>query len=171
MNYEEYMRSVLGYNQIPNNMYTNSYDDYYFDTQYLNTNNITVNTDLIESMYPEIYRIIYPMICKVCTQNSQMEITRDLVDSMTEEVYSNVEGEERQSPVNEVVRPVLKNGDVRNPNAKEQEFRGETRQRNFLMRDLIRILILRELLRRRQMRPPMPPLRPQRIPRQPFRPF
>ena len=175
MDYEEYMRSVLGYNQIPNNMYTNSYDDYYFDTQYLNNRNTTantnLNTDLIESMYPEIYRIIYPMVCKVCTQNSQMEITRDLVDSMTEEVYSNVEGEERQSQINEAVRPVLKNGDVRNPNAKEQEFRGETRQRNFLMRDLIRILILRELLRRRPMRPPMPPPRPPRPPMPPFRPF
>lgn len=175
MDYEEYMRSVLGYNQIPNNMYTNSYDDYYFDTQYLNNRNTTaktnVNTDLIESMYPEIYRIIYPMVCKVCTQNSQMEITRDLVDSMTEEVYSNVEGEERQSSINEAVRPVLKNGDVRNPNAKEQEFRGETRQRNFLMRDLIRILILRELLKRRPMRPPMPPPRPPRPPMPPFRPF
>ena len=97
------------------------------------------------------------------------EITRELVDSMTEEIYLNVEPEERQSTIS-TARPILKNGDVRNPNAKEPEVRNETRQRNFLLRDLIRILILRELLRRRQ-RPPMPPMRPPRPPMPPMRPY
>lgn len=173
MDYEEYMRSVLGYNQIPNNIYTNSiYDNYYYDTDYLNNRNSNANEEMIESLYPDIYRVIYPMVCKVCNQNSQREVTRDLVDRMTDEIYSNIEPEDRQSSiVNQ--RPILKNGDVRNPNAREPEVRSETRQNNFLMRDLIRILILRELLRRRPpMRPPMPPPgRPPRPPMPPFRPF
>lgn len=173
MDYEEYMRSVLGYNQIPNNIYTNSiYDNYYYDTDYLNNRNSNANEEMIESLYPDIYRVIYPMVCKVCNQNSQREVTRDLVDRMTNEIYSNIEPEDRQSSiVNQ--RPILKNGDVRNPNAREPEVRSETRQNNFLMRDLIRILILRELLRRRPpMRPPMPsPGRPPRPPMPPFRPF
>lgn len=173
MDYEEYMRSVLGYNQIPNNIYTNSiYDNYYYDTDYLNNRNSNANEEMIESLYPDIYRVIYPMVCKVCNQNSQREVTRDLVDRMTDEIYSNIEPEDRQSSiVNQ--RPILKNGDVRNPNAREPEVRSETRQNNFLMRDLIRILILRELLRRRPpMRPPMPsPGRPPRPPMPPFRPF
>ncbi len=29
MDYEEYMKSVLGYSQIPNNIYNNTYDNYY----------------------------------------------------------------------------------------------------------------------------------------------
>ena len=144
--------------------------------------NNKVNTELLDTMYPEIYRIVYPMVCKVCMQNSQREITRELIDSMTEEVYTNIEPEERQSPSNTTSRPILKNGDVRNPNAKEPETRSETRQSNFLLRDLIRILILRELIRRRRPdhgpgpmpprppRPPMPPRQP-RPPQPPWRPY
>lgn len=174
MDYEEYMRSVLGYNQMPNNLYTTNYDDYYYDMSYLNNNNNT-NTELIESMYPEIYRIVYPMVCKICNQNSNREITRELVDNMTEEIYVNIEAEDTRSATSTVARPVLKNGDVRNPNAKEPEVRGENRQRNFLLRDLIRILILRELLNRPnrpgQMPGPMPPPRPPRPPRPPQMPY
>lgn len=172
MDYEEYMRSVLGYNQTPNNIYTNTYDDYYYDMQYLNnSNNISsnVNTEILDTMYPEIYRIVYPMVCKICTQNSQREITRELIDSMTEEIYLNIEPEERQETLNTTARTVLKNGDVRNPNSKEPETRNETRQRNFLLRDLIRILILRELGRTNRPRP-MPPPHPPRLPRQPMQP-
>ena len=169
MDYEEYMRNVLGYNQIPNNIYTNSYDDYYYETQYQN-NFSNVSNEMIESMYPEIYRIVYPMVCKVCTQNSQREITRDLVDRMTEEIYSNVEPDDRITNPVMNTRTVLKNGDVRNPNAKEPETRSETRQSNFLLRDLIRILILRELGRPNRPGPnPMPP-RPPRPPRPPMQP-
>lgn len=172
MDYEEYMRSVLGYNQVPNNIYANSpYDNYYFDTQYINNRNNNSNDEIIESLYPEIYRIVYPMVCKACTQNSQREITRDLIDSMTDEIYYNLEPDERQTMLSNQARTVLKNGDVRNPNAKEPETRGDTRQRNMFLPDLIRILILREFLRRRPNRPPMPPTRPPRPFPPPYRPY
>ena len=177
MDYEEYMRNVLGYNKIPNNIYTNTYDNYYYDVDYTNNSNNantvnTVNTEVLESMYPEIYRIIYPMVCKSCRQNSNSQITNDLVEKMTEEIYLNVEPEERQNIGAQPIRTVLKNGDVRNPNSKEPETRGETRQiQNSLLRDLIRILILREfggINRPRPFppqRPPMPPPpRPNMIP-------
>lgn len=120
MGYEEYMRSVLGYNQMPGSMDASMYDDYYYDMDYLD-NRDTANTEMLDTMYPEIYRVVYPMVCKICIQNSQREVTKELVDSMTEEIYSNVEPEERQSPISTSSRPVLKNGDVRNPNAKEPE--------------------------------------------------
>mgnify|MGYP004515943237 FL=1 len=174
MDYEEYMRSVLGYNQIPNNIYTGSsptYDNYYYDTSYLNSRNYNnVNDDEIENLYPDIYRIIYPMVCKSCSQNSGRDITRDLVDTMTDDIYYNIEPDERQPSAN-TARPVLKNGDVRNPNAREPETRGETRQGNPVLKDLIRILVLRELLRRRPNRPLVPPHRPPRPPMPPFRPY
>lgn len=172
MDYEEYMRSVLGYSQIPNNIYTNSYDNYYYDTNYINNQNRNTSTEIIETMYPDIYRIVYPMVCRVCTQNSQREITMDLINSMTDEVFMNVEPVERPNQNVNAQRPILKNGDVRNPNAKEPELRGETRQQNFMLRDLIQILILRELLRRRNQRPPMPPPpRPPRPMQPPWRPY
>ena len=79
-----------------------------------------------------------------------------------------MDGINRQETVAASARTVLKNGDVRNPNAKEPETRSDTRQRNFLLRDLIRILILRELGRPNRPGPnPMPPPRPPRPPMPP----
>ncbi len=161
MEYEEYMRNVLGYNQIPNNMYVNTYDNYYYDTQYSNSN--SVNNEIIEAMYPEIYRIIYPMIKKICMQNGQRDISRNMVESMTEEIYNNMEQDDLPAQNLNNQRTVLKNGDVRNPNVKEPETRGEVRQGNFLLKDLIKILILRELGNKTQWRPQRP-VRPPYMP-------
>lgn len=165
-NYEEYMRSVLGYSPM-GNIYTDTYDsrnDYYYD---MPDNILNKNLDMY---YPDIYKIVYPMVCKICNQNMNREITEDVIESMTDEIYRNVEdvGTELSVQSNRV-QTQLKNGDVRNPNAKEPEVR-ETRQRNFLLRDLIRILILRELSRtnRPPFRPPVRPPRPPRPPRTPW---
>lgn len=149
-NYEDYMRAVLGYaNNEPN--YT--YDDYYprmEQPQYNET----------EDLYPEIYRIVNPVVENVCSRNRNKNITEELVRAMTEEVYSNVEGNSALQ-VDVQVKTELKNGDVRNPNVKKPE----TRQKNFLLNDLIRILILKNLLRPR---PPVRPPFPGPGPRPPF---
>ncbi len=171
-NYEDYMRSVLGYQT--GNIYANTYNprnEYYYDMPMMTTDYAMPETDEFSELYPEIYKLIYPMVCKVCNQNMNREVTKDLVDRMTDEIYVNFESEDRQSQNN--MRTPLKNGDVRNPNAKEPEIRQETRQGNFLLRDLIRILILRELLRRRRPnRPPFPqPGRPPRPPMGPGNPW
>ena len=154
-NYEDYMRSILGYNT--GNIYANTYNprnDYYFDMPMMGTDYIMTEADEYSDLYPDIYKLIYPMVCKVCSDNGYREITKDLIDKMTEEIYLNFEAEDRQS---QSLRTPLKNGDVRNPNAKEPETRQETRQSNFLLKDLIKILILREMLQRRPNRPPFPP--------------
>ena len=164
--YDDYMRSVLGY-QTGNNIYANTYsprNDYYYDMPTMMTSTYNTNdTERLNEFYPQIYKLIYPMVCKVCSQNANREITKELVDRMTDEIYINFESDDRQT---QPVRQPLKNGDVRNPNAKEPEVRQENRQNNFLLRDLIRILILRELLKPGNRppfgpgsggRPPMPP--------------
>ena len=155
-NYEDYMRSVLGYNT--GNIYANTYNprnDFYYDMSNMDADYIMPEENDYSDLYPEIYKLMYPMVCKVCTDNSYREITKDLLEKMTDEIYLNFEAEDRQ-PQN--MRTPLKNGDVRNPNAKEPETRQETRQGNYLLRDLIRILILREMSRRRRPnRPPFPP--------------
>lgn len=158
-NYEEYMRSVLGYSPSPyserNYTYTDSQEDMYSYTDEMPI--MQQQTQDLTAFYPEIYKIIYPMVCKVCNININRELTKELLEQMTDEIYKNVEPEEecpRKEP------EPLKNGDVRNPNAKEPEMsQSETRQTNFLLRDLIRILILREFGRpgRPPMRPPFPP--------------
>lgn len=151
-NYEDYMRSVLGYG---NNELNYTYDDYYPRVEEINNNEL-------ENLYPDVYRIVNPTVEAVCNKNRGSEITEDLLRSMIDEVYTTVE-KNPSLPVEISVKTELKNGDVRNPNAKE------TRQRNFLLNDLIRILILRNLIGNRPpVRPPMRP--PYPGPRPPMRP-
>ena len=85
-NYEEYMRSVLGYSPYVdrNYTYTNSQEDMY--NNYMNmseTPNMQPTQNLTE-FYPEIYKIIYPMVCKACNVNSNREVTKDLLEQIKE---------------------------------------------------------------------------------------
>ncbi|MBO4815862.1 MAG: hypothetical protein J5507_02825 [Clostridia bacterium] len=163
-NYEEYMRNVLGYSPYVQNNYTYSEPEDMYNYEEM-TEEIT-NIQDVTPFYPEIYKIVYPMVCKVCNINLNRELTKELLEQMTDEIYNNVEPQETTEQ-----RVPLKNGDVRNPNSKDPEpVLKETRQTNFLLRDLIRILLLREWGRptrppfRPPMgpggRPPMPPPRP-----------
>ena len=91
-------------------------------------------------------------------ENDDEAITGLELEQMTDEIYRNVEPEDQQ--IGQRAEVQLKNGDVINPNAKEPEQQTrETRQNNFLLRDLIRILLLREWGRpnRPPVRPPFPP--------------
>ena len=151
--YEDYMRSILGYQN--GNIYANTYNpnnEYYYNTMntmndmqsdYLEKNRES-DPERINKLYPEVYKLLYPMVCKACNLNSNREITNDLVDSMTEEIYLNFESDDKLKVNMTRNLPPLKNGDVRNPNAKEPETRGENRQNNSLLKDLIKILVLRE---------------------------
>lgn len=151
--YEEYMRSVLGYQPVDyNNTYDMGYDRFEMPDMTAMNN---MQMQELENCYPDIYRIVYPMVQKACSQNTR-PITRKLIDSMTDEVYFAVEDKE-----------MLENRDKKD----EKEIKStEDRQiiRNQGLNDLIRILILRELLGRPgfpggrppRPRPPRPPMRP-----------
>ena len=101
--YEDYMRSVLGYQ--PMNNYQNTYDMNYdnLDMSTIPTSatvptmanmqtipsmsamsNIQIQE--LENCYPDIYRIIYPMIQRTCERNTRA-ITKEAIDSMTDEIY------------------------------------------------------------------------------------
>lgn len=141
--YEEYMRSVLGYQ--PMNTYDMSYDNWGMPSMTA-MNNIQIQE--LENCYPDIYRIVYPMIQKACSQNTRL-VTRELIDSMTDEIYFAIEDKE-----------MLENRD-------KEETEDRQIRRNTNLNDLIRILILRELLgrpgfsegREPQPRPHRPPMR------------
>ena len=156
--YEDYMRNVLGYSPyVTRNEYTYQEPEDMYNYNDM-TEEITSMQD-ITPFYPEIYKIVYPMVCKVCNIHLHQELTKDLLEQMIDEIYRNVEPENENSNTTQL-RTQLKNGDVRNPNSKDPEPKiKETRQTNFLLRDLIRILLLREWERpgRPPIRPPMPP--------------
>lgn len=171
-NYEDYMRSVLGYVPNTTNTYYNNSPNTYMPEQV---------SDAIEEKaewYPEIYNIVYPMVRKACEENQNSDLTEDLIENMTNIIYTNIEVGDVDVSGNQsqTIQPELRNGDVINPRAKlqpQRETRGP-RHNNPILRDLIRILILREFFDRRQYghhfpgRPgPRPPFRPGMPPQRP----
>lgn len=128
--YEDYMQTVLGYSYGP---------DTYREVETYNTMQLNPNMQELNKLYPEIYRVVYPVVQKACSRRNMSNVTDKMLSEIVDEVYSVIEPgddivEQRELP--------LKNGDVKNPRAKD------TRQRrnNPLLMDLIRILVLRELL-------------------------
>lgn len=91
--YDDYIRSILGYPSMK------SFDDSYEDYRNQNMNmsyNINSNMSMdfmnntsdmdLESCYPEIYKIVYPMVCKKC-DSVRMPVTNDDIQNMTDEIY------------------------------------------------------------------------------------
>ena len=147
--YEEYMANVLGYNMRPQNTYPN------VENMYQMQQEEHYEDMSLEALYPETYRMIYPMVQKVCMRATGV-INEELISNMTNEVYNAmVERETRQSS-----KELQKNSsEIRSGSSQSVRKVEETRQNNFMLRDLIRILIIRELLRRRR-RPGRPQMRP-----------
>lgn len=144
-NYEEYMQNVLGYNIRPQNTYQMPENIYE-----MQRGSSYENMDL-ENLYPDIYRMIQPMVQKVCMRATGV-INEEMIRSMTDEVYNAMTEETRE------VKDVKKSSnEVRTNISQNVRKVEEPRQNNFLLRDLIRILIIKELLRRRPGRPPMRP--------------
>ena len=165
--YEEYMRNSLGYNQMPS-MNMNQMNP--MAEMYESEGNFTCDQTSVDDMYPEIYRIVYPMICKACMSVNE-NVTEDLVSRITNEVYTNVEhtevAQENRSAATNISTQTnknLKNDSLNNrttSSSSVSNVRQETRQRNPLLRDLIRILVLRELIGNPgRSRPQRPPFRP-----------
>ena len=78
-NYEDYMCQVLGYPINDPNIYE-TYD----------YRNDQMSQDTYSEYYPDIYRLVYPMVCKVCETNTR-PITKELIEKMTDEVYMAIE--------------------------------------------------------------------------------
>lgn len=158
-NYDEYFKGITNY---PPDMYNNTYGvdnycypDYFsridyamngYNRNYMNNNQMRNQNQNFENLYPEIYKIVYPMVIKICNSNTRA-LTGDLIDEMTDTIYKNIESEDFF--VNDTKTAEVKKGDVRNPNVKSTvaEVKEDRQQRpNPMLKDLIRILILRELL-------------------------
>ena len=84
---EDYIRSIIGYSDMPNNnTFSNNYNDTY-QYNYPNQNNRNIE---LESLYPETYKIIYPMVKKACEGNMRAN-SREEIERMTDEIYSAIE--------------------------------------------------------------------------------
>lgn len=189
--YDDYIRSILGY--PPMRSYEDNIQDYrnqnmnYNMTSNMNTNYMSATSDTdLESCYPEIYKIVYPMVCKKC-DSVQMPVTNDDIQNMTDEIYYALEARNdvkiNINLTNEIKGTSTINTNMTRATDKKPEVRisekssenRETRQINRGLRDLIQILLIRELLRRFRRKPGMPgrppmPRPPMPGPRPPMRP-
>lgn len=163
--YQEYMRSVLGY--TPNGMQDTYQEDYYVmptcpTCQPRMTQGLAggsyygCNSSQIEGLYPPIYRAIYPLVCRECSQNT-MPITEEVLERMVDNVYRSIELDLKIETNVKV--------ETRSEEGKSVENRGEnereTRQSSNFTRDLIKILILQRLFGDGFFRPiPHPPRPP-----------
>ena len=170
--YRDYMQNLLGSN-FPNcqNTYDNSFIDigYSYNPMgnYFYNNQPQMNRSVdLESLYPEIYKIIYPMVQKACLQITG-QIDASLLDNLTNDIYNNLEGENVINLNINIENSKNESTDSNNSSNTMNSFKTrkkatkllyqETRHVNNPIRDLIKILLIRELLRRqRQNRPPRP---------------
>lgn len=157
--YDDYIRSVLGYSLDRNSFAPNIWNTYEYNNIYDNVyqNNHKKNMmqeDELENYFPEIYRIVIPMIEKTCNENVR-PLTEQTINDMVDSIYNSVESNEFTENRTNSTTDIKKN----NTSNKIEE----SRSNNFLLRDLIKILLLRELIRRRRRpgdsfpRPPRPP--------------
>lgn len=195
--YDNYIRSILGYparNQFE--QYNQEMPEYQSYQEYrnptFNTNiNISGNNVELENSYPEIYKIVYPMVVKKCENIRSETFSKSDIENMTDEIYYALEEKQEKriniNLTNNMSSTKAQNSSAVSTSAKVENKRpdvkisqkaienSEKRQINNGLRDLIQILLIRELLNRPRppFRPPMPnppgpgprpPMRP------PFRP-
>lgn len=138
--YDDYMRNLLGYPNM-------SYPDTRMTNQ-MQYQNMYQSDDDLEKMYPDTYRVVYPMVVSACNMvNMNAPITEEMVDSMTDDIYDRAEADGRISIDINIEVDNRENNDVR---------QRMPRRRNRFFRDFIRVLLLRELLRRRRRFPIRP---------------
>lgn len=188
--YEEYIRSVLGYPSI-----TNRNQNQMYQNEYPNPSQIRMRNDL-EECYPEIYKIIYPMVQKACDGNMRAN-SKEEIERMTDEIYSAIEDSNqinvnihlgntistsntnRSQNNNELSKEKIpkKNSEKQEVENRNVDAENKRSPRNNNLRDLIKILLIRELLGRphNHFPPspphhPRPPMRPPIMPRN-YQPF
>lgn len=136
--YDDYIRSILGNSNMNcSNMCTNNNQTPY--------SNISQSSDYLERMYPDTYRIVYPMVVSACNM-ATMPVTEEALDKMTDDIYDRAATDAR---INVDINIGIESRDNNNYRQFPDDFRRRPRRRNRFFRDLIRILLLRELLRRR----------------------
>lgn len=142
--YEDYMYGMRNYNMMGYNMNDTMNCNYMnpncMGNNFMSYNNMSNNMNSIESMYPEIYNKIYPMIIKTCdsiryTNMGSNIISKSMLNDLTDNIYFNLEDEDR-SAENQM------ESDDDSSTCECRDRRPNT------LRDLIRILLIRELLRR-----------------------
>lgn len=141
-NYDDYMRNTLGFSGMGNQsmgcMNCNNMCAMPYQNMWQNQ-----PCDL-ERMYPDSYQVVYPMVVTACRMIT-MPITEELIDNITDDIYDRAIADGR---INIDIDVKVQSREESNDRQMANRPRRPQR-RNMFFRDLIRILLLRELLGRR----------------------
>ena len=163
--FEEYIRQILGYP-------TNNYNVSFMNEPNIRSNQMSTNEEL-EKYYPEIYKVVYPMINNRCSRITE-PISQELIDQVTEEIASAIEPKEISLNINlhneisnnKEERVENKTKDLTSVSSNDANAENREEQKRIgrfgSLEDLIKILVIRELLGRPGSRPPRPPFPPPR---------
>lgn len=160
--YQDYINNIIGITpKIQSNFEYNAYES----TNYIQEKN-ALNIDL-ECFYPEIYKLLYPMIQTACMKNTK-PLTEDTINEMVEDIYSNFNADDvtvlninltndvrsnktsNSSTVSKNTVQPVSNKSISKPLSETrneiEEGKRSPSPNNFILNDLIRILLIRELL-------------------------
>ena len=148
--YEDYMRNS-GYGYM-NSSFGNGYNNSTYPMYYGN-NNFVQDTDF-ESMYPEIYKKINPIVELQCVRYQNKRVSKDIVEEIADNVY-------RQYSESRDMEELRTDSSLNKSTSSSSSTRKEETRapRNNILMDLIRILIIKNLLQNRPGRPNRPPMR------------
>lgn len=165
MNNDNYLQDFYNYNQIPNgfggymqnpNMMQNQ--SVPMNGMYMNPNMYQPNNNQnITNLYPSTYRIINPVVGRVVQNSNYQFINEDTLNNMVDTVFSIVDG---QIDYQEEESASQASSDVQNNSQQGQRITGEmqksqtasqskSNKSDSLLRDIIKILIIKEILARR----------------------
>lgn len=167
--YEDYMRSILGYPiQNEMNTYNNAYENnnsffsYRSGIDYIND---YTNEDNYENLYPEIYKILKPMVRKVCSNPRYGSISNNTLEIMANEIYNNIEPDIDVINVNINTKEAEPSGnlarkDMSISQSKTKDEEARNCCGNPTLKDLIKIMIIKQLIENNVNRPPIGPRPP-----------
>ena len=177
--YQEYINNIIGIvPRIQPDFKYNTYSNINYFQERGDTNNE------LERLYPELYKLLYPMIQTACMRNTK-PITEETIDEMVKDIYSNFNVDDvtilNINLTNDVrsngkTNEISKSSNIKSTSKTVAENRNNEvneernlRSSNYVLNDLIRILLIRELLERPGDIPPFRPGFPGQG-RPPFRP-
>ena len=154
--YDDYMRNTLGFSSMnsPMGMQGTSCPNMNCQNMCITPySNMSSNQMMwqdsscdLERMYPDSYRVVYPMVVSTC-RNVSMLVTEDMIDRMTDDIYDRAVADGR---INVDISVELETREDSKEEDRQMINRPpRRRRRNRFFRDLIRILLLRELIGRR----------------------
>lgn len=149
----QFNNNSLPYNQMPNQVFQNNNSG-------LSMNQIMQMNNNLENMYPCTYRIINPVVERVVdgTFSRNQMVNEDNLNNMVDTVFNIVEGQlEREEQVNQNSSENRNTNNSNTNNNMSNQSRNSTERNdtniqrdrsNSLIRDIIRILLIRSLLSR-----------------------